>query len=44
MKLGLLQTMWRYTKNLTKTKAGNLIGDGWSVGIVEHIMSYLPQA
>jgi DNA (cytosine-5)-methyltransferase 3A len=33
-----------YTKNLTKTKAGNLIGDGWSVGIVEHIMSYLPQA
>ena len=33
-----------YTKNLTKTKAGNLIGDGWCVGIVEHIMSYLPQA
>lgn len=31
-----------YTRNLTKTQAGNLIGDGWTVGIVEHIMSFLP--
>ena len=31
-----------YTRNLTKTQAGNLIGDGWTVGIVEHIFSFLP--
>jgi len=30
-----------YTKNLNKTQAGNLIGDGWNVGIVEHIFSYM---
>jgi site-specific DNA-cytosine methylase len=30
-----------YTRNLTKAQAGNLIGDGWTVGIVEHIFSYL---
>jgi len=30
-----------YTKNLTQRKAGDLIGDGWTVGIVEHIFSYL---
>ena len=33
-----------YTRNLTKTKAGDLIGDGWTVGIVEHIFSFLPNA
>jgi hypothetical protein len=33
-----------YTRNLTKTQAGNLIGDGWTVGIVEHIFSFLPNA
>jgi DNA (cytosine-5)-methyltransferase 3A len=30
-----------YTRNLNKAQAGNLIGDGWSVGIVEHIFSFL---
>lgn len=30
-----------YTRNLNKAQAGNLIGDGWTVGIVEHIFSYL---
>jgi hypothetical protein len=30
-----------YTKMLSKSQAGNLIGDGWTVGIVEHIFSYL---
>ena len=29
------------TRNLNKAQAGNLIGDGWTVGIVEHIFSYL---
>ncbi len=31
-----------YTDNLTKSQAGNLIGDGWTVGIVEHIFSFIP--
>lgn len=30
-----------YTKNITKRQAGNLIGDGWTVGIVEHIFSFI---
>ncbi len=30
-----------YTKNLTKAQAGNLIGDGWTVGIIEHIFSFI---
>ena len=30
-----------YTKNLNQAKAGDLIGDGWTVGIVEHIFSFL---
>jgi hypothetical protein len=30
-----------YTRNLNQSKAGDLIGDGWTVGIVEHIFSYL---
>lgn len=30
-----------YTKNLNKSQAGNLIGDGWTVGIIEHIFSFL---
>ncbi|MCB0744654.1 MAG: DNA (cytosine-5-)-methyltransferase [Ignavibacteriae bacterium] len=33
-----------YTRNLNKAQAGNLIGDGWTVGIVEHIFSFLPNA
>lgn len=32
-----------YTRNLNKRQAGNLIGDGWTVGIVEHIFSFLPE-
>jgi DNA (cytosine-5)-methyltransferase 3A len=30
-----------YTKKLNKRQAGDLIGDGWTVGIVEHIFSFL---
>ena len=30
-----------YTRNLNKAQAGNLIGDGWTVGIVEHIFSFI---
>lgn len=30
-----------YTKNLNCKKAHDLIGDGWTVGIVEHIFSFL---
>ena len=30
-----------YTKSLNKSQAGNLIGDGWTVGIIEHIFKYL---
>jgi hypothetical protein len=30
-----------YTRNLNKAQAGNLIGDGWAVGIVEHIFSFM---
>jgi DNA (cytosine-5)-methyltransferase 3A len=30
-----------YTRNLTQPQAGNLIGDGWTVGIVEHIFKHL---
>ena len=30
-----------YTRNLTKVQAGNLIGDGWTVGIIEHILSFI---
>lgn len=30
-----------YTRNLNKSQAGNLIGDGWTVGIIEHIFSFL---
>ena len=30
-----------YTRNLNKAQAGNLFGDGWTVGIVEHIFSFL---
>lgn len=30
-----------YTKNLNKAQAGNLIGDGWNVGIVEHIFFFM---
>lgn len=31
-----------YTRNLTKSQAGNLIGDGWTIGVIEHIFSFLP--
>ena len=30
-----------YTRNLNKAQAGDLIGDGWTVGIVEHIFSFM---
>lgn len=30
-----------YTRNLNCKKAHDLIGDGWTVGIIEHIFSYL---
>ena len=30
-----------YTRNLTKVQAGNLIGDGWTIGIIEHILSFI---
>ena len=30
-----------YTRNFNKRQAGDLIGDGWTVGIVEHIFSFL---
>lgn len=30
-----------YTRNLNVKKAHDLIGDGWTVGIVEHIFSFL---
>jgi DNA (cytosine-5)-methyltransferase 3A len=30
-----------YTRNLSKTQACNLIGDGWTVDIVAHIFSYI---
>lgn len=30
-----------YTKNLNVKKAHDLIGDGWTVGIVEHIFSFI---
>ena len=30
-----------YTRNLNKAQAGILIGDGWTVGIVEHIFSFM---
>lgn len=30
-----------YTRNLTHRQANDLIGDGWTVGIVEHIFSHL---
>ena len=30
-----------YTKHLTKNKAWNLIGDGWTVDVITHIFSYL---
>ena len=30
-----------YTRNLNEAQAGNLIGDGWTVGIVEHIFSFI---
>jgi hypothetical protein len=30
-----------YTRNLTKQKAGNLIGDGWNIDVIAHIFSFL---
>lgn len=30
-----------YTRNLPKSQAGNLIGDGWTVDIIAHIFKYL---
>lgn len=30
-----------YTKNLSKSQAGNLIGDGWTVDVITHIFSYM---
>lgn len=43
-----LARMWHLDLNqspnlilLNKAQAGNLIGDGWTVGIVEHIFSFL---
>lgn len=30
-----------YTKNLSKRLAGDLIGDGWTVGVAEHIFSFI---
>jgi len=32
-----------YTRNLTKAQAGNLIGDGWTIDVIVHILSYLKQ-
>ena len=31
-----------YTKILNKKKAGDLIGDGWTVDVVAHILSFIP--
>jgi hypothetical protein len=30
-----------YTRNLSKRLAGDLIGDGWTIGVVEHIFSFI---
>jgi len=30
-----------YTRNLTKSQACNLIGDGWTVGVIEHIFGFI---
>jgi len=32
-----------YTSILSKSKAGSLLGDGWTLPIIEHIFSFLPQ-
>jgi len=32
-----------YTKILNKQKAGNLLGDGWTVDVIAHIFSFLPE-
>lgn len=32
-----------YTKHLSKNGAWNLIGDGWTIDVISHIFSYLPQ-
>jgi len=32
-----------YTSILLKTKAGSLLGDGWTLPVIEHIFSYLPK-
>jgi DNA (cytosine-5)-methyltransferase 3A len=32
-----------YTSILSKAKAGSLLGDGWTLPVIEHIFSFLPQ-
>ena len=32
-----------YTRNMTDRQANDLIGDGWTVGIVEHIFSFMTE-
>jgi DNA (cytosine-5)-methyltransferase 3A len=32
-----------YTSILSKSKAGSLLGDGWTLPVIEHIFSFLPQ-
>ncbi len=32
-----------YTKALSKNKAWNLLGDGWTVDVISHIFSFLPK-
>jgi site-specific DNA-cytosine methylase len=33
----------RYTSILSKSKAGSLLGDGWTLPIIEHIFKYIKQ-
>ena len=32
-----------YTRMLNKHQAANVIGDGWTVDVIAHIFSFLPQ-
>ena len=32
-----------YTRNLSKNKAGKAIGNGWTVDVIAHILSHIPQ-
>jgi DNA (cytosine-5)-methyltransferase 3A len=33
-----------YTSILSKSKAGSLLGDGWTLPVIEHIFKYIPNA